>query len=131
MDDMEITRRCAEAMGYKLWQSQKWGYWTVTDPDGKETTVCENWPKFDPYSGEKLREPTAHDALLACDYNPLTDDAQAMALVKALRIDCTWYAYQNVWCATAWADDLTVEKEVFDPDLNRAICLAVAQRGKE
>lgn len=108
MDDLTIIKACAEAMGYELADYQ---------PPMPGVPV---WLRRDVRRETGIR-----------DYNPLTDDAQAMALVKTLRIDCTWYAYQNVWCATAWADDLTVEKEVFDPDLNRAICLAVAMRGKE
>jgi hypothetical protein len=104
MDDLTIIKACAEASG--------------TDVEHRKDAFGE---RYLVYIGNGYSK----------DYNPLTDDAQAMALVKTLRIDCTWYAYQNVWCATAWADDLTVEKEVFDPDLNRAICLAVAMRGKE
>ena len=120
---------CAELMGWEGWRS-KHGYWNVTSPDGNESVCCDGWQSFDPHSGEKLREPTFSDALSECDYNPYSDDAQAMALVKKLYLQCTsadwrtekWqvmYGQSNIYSVSA--------------DLNTAIvdCAAqIAERGK-
>ncbi len=93
MDDLEITRRCAEAMGEE--------HRTAYDWDG---------------------EP----------YNPLTDDAQAMALVKRFRIDleCCSDSDEIYWSAYIMENG-HVAYSFVDPDLNRAICVAVAMRGTD
>lgn len=104
MDDLEITRRCVEAM--ELPEIQPY---PLTGGIGYR---CR------PGESQWLRK-----------YDPLTDDAQAMALVKRFELNISFYeeGKEKRWYVGApdkkrWRSN---------PDLNRAICLAVAQRGKE
>lgn len=124
MTDLEIVKKCAEKMGYSGWQS-KHGYWNLKDPEGQDHVCCSGWNKFDPYSGEKIPEPTFNDALYSLGYEPLHDDAQAMALVKRFRLDIDsgfdsaneiegWTVYGTSGMASS-------------ADLNRAICECVAR----
>ena len=95
MTDPEMTKLCAEAMGYPL-----------VEVDGLRVWCGINF---------------AHDI-----FDPLHDDAQAMALVKKFgmnlcknREETQWYA--SIRGGSAW-----------DADLNRAIvkCVAKMQSGK-
>jgi len=74
--DLEITKLCAEAMGYRN---------------------------------------SSH-------YNPLHDDAQAMALVKRQGLHIVW----QPMCPDIWKVDDTTHVAA-DKDLNRAICECVAK----
>lgn len=74
-------------------------------------------------------EAMGYGDLVGPHYNPLTDDAQAMALVKALRMTIVSMHYGEKWHAIIPSAPFNCD--AIDPDLNRAICLAVAQRGKE
>ncbi len=60
-------------------------------------------------------------------YWPLTEDAQAMALVKKFGVAV--YRGDSGWW---WADIINLVMRVSNADLNRAICLCVAnmQAGK-
>ena len=99
MSDLELIKRCAEKMGYDL--------------------ISTGGQIF-------CRKPFSHPAQNNAEfvYNPLTDDAQAMALVKrfgliveriARRGEETWFAAHN-------------ESGIFvDDDLNRCICECVAR----
>jgi hypothetical protein len=96
MDDLTITRLCAEAMG-----------------------VEDNCMS------------AGRDASSMFLYDPLHDDAQAMALVKRLRIRIIFPKAPG--CAAAideWYSDHKIESVHFisrkDDDLNRAICECVA-----
>ena len=98
MTDLEITKLCAEAMGYPT-----------------------NWANPDiPLGGPH-------------NYNPLHDDAQAMALVKKLGIavyhECRYTDSRVVWIAWRMGDPST---KIVNSDLNRAACECVAeiQKGK-
>ena len=89
MTDLEITRLCAEAMGYT-----KWGAHFGEMPGfTKETGV----------------------------YDPLHDDAQAMALLSRFRLAVIWIGIDVGW--RALDGKLTGESI----DLRRAICLVVAK----
>lgn len=100
MTDIEVTRLCAEAMDYKI--------------------VKTNW--YSPASGEALWIDEIQQT-----YRPLSDDTQAMALVKKFKLDITH----------AWKGDDVVYKvrgtiagwevEPHPGDLNRAICECVAK----
>lgn len=96
MDDLEITRLCASAMG------------------------CPPVIHYHP----KLDQPLTFVAGQL--YHPLTNDAQAMALVKALRLHLAYGS--GTW--RVW-DTYQERDGTLDPDLNRAICLAVAKMQKE
>lgn len=82
MTDLEITKLCAEAMGYDK-----------TDPLG-----------------------------VALVYDPLHDDAQAMAMVKKFKLDCFENLDEEGWIVDA--GDGVHTKHI---DLNRAICECVAK----
>ena len=96
MTDLEITRLCAEAIGYTKWGAHHGDMPGFT----KETGI----------------------------YNPLHDDAQAMALVKKLRLRIGAVLVSK---GDEPGQDWMVEKNnnAFStgPDLNRAICECVAK----
>lgn len=99
MTDLEITKLCAEAMGLK--------------------GVHISHDKFG--DARVLYVPSGNDGVR---YNPLHDDAQAMALVKKLRLSVIaapmagWIVHNG--------EDATFTKSV-GTDLNRAICECVAK----
>ena len=124
MTDVEITKLCAEAMGWKhlgavgvpvppedkrdrsgLWCRSGANDWWI-NPEGE--TVC----------GPCVGIP-----------DPLHDDAQAMALVKKfdLEIGRPW----DRWTVTPVGKQrLNYELHTSAPDLNRAICECVSQMKK-
>ncbi len=110
MTDLEMTRLCAEAMGYEVREPDLYPVWIVCEQD-----VRESWSAS---TGEPVRR-----------YDPLHDDAQAMALVKKfdLSID-TMAARQLGWCVeTSHGSNRTI-----NTDLNRAIveCVSKMQQAK-
>ena len=95
MTDLKITRLCAEAMGLEFKVAQEL-YCSWNAP-------LEIWTKDG-------------------SYNPLYDDAEAMALVKKLGIEIHCRTDRNGWyVGIVDSDGMTP-----DGDLNRAICLCVA-----
>lgn len=104
MDDLEITKRCAQKMGYTL----------IAEPnehnsDFKYTVLVQE---------------------LRTGYCPLHDDAQAMALLKKLHIllHCDLVNTSHVdeeWLWGVVSQDHTFGTESFD--LNREICECVAK----
>ena len=94
MDDFEITKLCAKALGAPLMGS--------------------NVPLW----------------------NPLRDDAQAMALVKKFQIAIAWSWVGQVGCMSRRDAELDENKrhdniQCTYKDLNRAICECVAKMQKE
>ena len=106
MTDLEMTKLCAEAMGVAVGP--------VPNVNGKLTYQVPLNP-------------------LWFSYDPLHDDAQAMALVKKFSLSISMPEL-GVWEAAEWHD----VREHFtglmsaNPDLNRAIveCVAKMQEGK-
>ena len=101
MTDLEITRSCAEAMGHEMG-----GVMSLADP---ERVYAKNAEGF-------------NDGTYSL-YNPLHDDAQAMALVKKFNLWisaphglCNWWSVSS---DESWAE--------YAQDLNRAICECVAK----
>ena len=92
MNDLEITRLCAQAMGYELPGNE----WAVNAPDY---------------------------------YHPLGDDAQAMALIKQQKLAFYW-RYRVVTEPRWEVSDMKGDHLSFSKDLNRAICLCVANMQK-
>lgn len=105
MSDLEMVRLCAEAMGSSTW----------TDIDGNLYSL--------------------NDSKYEIPYDPLRDDAQAMALVRRLKPASLHYnVFAGKWSVRTLADNETgVRFEAFSADLNRAIveCCARMQSGKE
>lgn len=101
MTDLEITRLCAEAMGY-----------TPTPHPNRRSFKDLMW------------------VANAGNWNPLADDAQAMALVKRFKADICW-ALDSSGNDGLWFVDIgDTTSEGYadrDADLNRAICLVVAK----
>jgi hypothetical protein len=96
MNDLEITRLCAEAMGFRLVGEilpPSGGVWAMQEGAGKQ-------------------------------YNPLHDDAQAMALVKKFNIG--WDKEEDHEWHLALRDGLMMF-HAHDMNLNRAICECVAK----
>lgn len=91
MTDLELTKLCAEAMGYEL-------------------HLTDSLPMMVGFS-------------LGIAWNPLHDDAQAMALVK--KFGLAVYRYAGQWTAELSANCSD------SADLNRAICECVAKLQKE
>ena len=99
MTDLEITRLCAEAMGIQ----------TVVHPiRGK---IMRHW--FWIHNIEQT-------------YDPLHDDAQAMALVKKFRLQVDWSAGDLVWVNNRRESYAKADLA----DFNRAICECVAKMQK-
>lgn len=97
MDDLTITKLCAEAMGWKLEEFSR-GF-RCRDEDNY--IVCIIGKSSVPEN-----------------YDPLHDDAQAMALVKQFPIQCIGAMWEAVK-----SHNPTTQRF----DLNRAICECVAK----
>mgnify|MGYP000617853012 CR=1 FL=1 len=100
MTDLEIVKKCAEKMGVALSVDMR----------------LQEWPYIDaPYPSHR--------------YNPLTDDAQAMALLRnyGLTVELLPEAEGGEWSVTAWETEKNPARNVESFDLNRAICECVAR----
>ena len=111
MTDLEITKLCAEAMGFDKYE----------------------WKTIGIISGTNIpiSLPTGQ-----IQYDPLHDDAQAMALVKKFHVHQEWSEgrHGDHWQALCWDYAANRWTEIQrKSDLNRAICECVAkmQRAKE
>lgn len=94
MIDLKLTKLCAEAMGYTLHQFEK-RVWILS---GSEAI------------GDK-------------EYMPLSDDAQAMALVKRFELRLAKFLRKDVWLV----EDKWERNSTNNHDLNYAICECVAK----
>ena len=103
MTDLEITKLCAEAMGWDVYEINP-GVWRIRVSDKQVMGLTDDFCS------------TLHD--------PLHDDAQAMALVKKFEImwSSAWSAYTFLNCD----EDGTPEYSYSD-NLNRAICECAAK----
>ncbi len=95
MTDLETTRLCAEAMGYSVTVHSN----RKSSPDLMWVANNQNW-------------------------NPLKDDAQAMALVKKFDM---WIDKVRMGDASLWTVSAGCEFDVRNSNLNRAICECVAK----
>lgn len=98
--DIEIVEKCAKAMGLQpyerggfIQQCSSYGIYIVGELGGRGYT----------------------------EYSPLTDDAQAMALMKKFRMDIQQFNDGECHALTAYADGFSNGY-----DLNRAICNCAA-----
>ena len=97
MTDLELTKLCAEAVGLIPHKDQI-------------PLVC--------HTGKNLR-----GIPVSTMYDPLHDDAQAMALVKKFSLS-VGPADGDDWCA--WDNDDSSIEQGYDENLNRAIVECVA-----
>lgn len=109
MTDLEMTKLCAEAMGWEIKPAEigpdRWRVYV----DGEPTYgIGEMW--------------------IIGRYKPLEDDAQAMALVKKLKLGIVEPDSNGWWTVCRIEDDYGYS----DKDLNRAIveCVAKMQEDK-
>ena len=100
MTDLEITKACAEAMGYELVQ-------------GCEDEVRIHFIKNYGRANGPGRP-----------YDPLHDDAQAMALVKKFHLELTC-GLNDIWIASNRGTTDYVSGN--NSDLNRAICECICK----
>ena len=105
MEDLEITRLAAEAMGIKVWESPIRG------------TIMRHWFM------------SAGHPSVQTEYNPLHDDAQAMALVKKFGMRIAEPSSDH-WRAAIPNPQIGLDHTSDEQDLNRAICLCVAKMQK-
>ena len=105
MTDFEITKRCAEAMEL---------------PPAEERNGVIYCGGFDTrgFAGQRGRAGGLR-------YNPLHDDAQAMALVKKLGLSLSRSNRNNSW--NVWLSTFKPKTQINQIDLNRAICECVAK----
>jgi len=103
MTDLEMTKKCAEKMGYR--QDRDDGFSRLRQGAGMDEP---EWFNF--------------------IYNPLHDDAQAMALVK--RFGMALFATEDGWCVDLWNTPEIRWISTQQKDLNRAICECVAKMQK-
>ena len=95
MTDLEITKLCAEALGYDRFEWQTAGIVT-----GSDQPIC--------LPEGRIR------------YDPLHDDAQAMALVKKFHLGLAWSDYCSVYEQGNGANGS-------NDSVNRAICECCAK----
>ena len=100
MSDLEITRLCAEAMGH-----------TVLKEIGDGWLLTTYFP-----DGSRL-------------YHPITNDEQAMTLMKKFKLSV---GYSEEWGAKMETIGELLSGSFHYPDLNAAVCVCVAnwQKGK-
>ena len=105
MTDLEITKLCAQAMGYSLAETDS-GYWRIKD-------------------GKDVIGMIGEGTTILRKYDPLHDDAQAMALVKRFNLLTDKVREANPrWAVHPYGN---FDVMVYNHDYNRAICLCVAK----
>ena len=120
MTDLELTKLCAEAMGWK-----HLGAIGVPPPKRGEPDPKGIWCLSG--GNDWWLNPEGHRVCGQCSSipDPLHDDAQAMALVKRYPRECI--AAMQVWMSIAANAPEFVERAI---DLNRAIVECVAKMRK-
>lgn len=114
MTDLEMVRLCAQAMGYRITETKDGRYRVVANDDG--VMMIGDEPQI-------LRR-----------YNPLHDDAQAMALVKKFDLTLRKMKSPKGWMVAdfGWSTCNGAHRGFSKTDLNRAIveCVAKMQKAK-
>jgi hypothetical protein len=136
-EDRELLALAAKAAGWTGWQS-KHGYWNLTSPESEDSTHCHHWNAYCPDTGEKLREPTFADAIAETDWNPITDDGDALRLAVKLGVTIytnirTAYVFYGNHPINADEREITATEEPGDDPYaatRRAIVRAAAEIGK-
>ena len=112
MTDHEMTKLCAESMGYKPYRAVMNG-------------VIQNCSEHGIYvfSDSDERGYT--------EYQPLHNDAQALALVKRFNVKLTKTPKYETWRTVAYSEDNYFLFATTNQDLNRAICETIAKMQQE
>lgn len=133
MTDRELLELAAKAAGWSFWQS-KHGYLNVIDPSGESHVCCQGWAQFDSISGEKLPALTLADGLAECNWNPLTDDGDALRLEVKLRLYVEIDKGHTMIGNVAWHEDSIASGYQHKGDpyaaTRRAIVRAAAEIGR-
>ena len=117
MTDRQLLEDAAKAAGITGWQS-KHGYWNMKDIDGSDVVCCTGWANFNPDTG-KAQTPTFSDAVAELNWNPLTDDGDALRLaVKLMEFE----PYRGKGCAPFFSNNAEATR--------RAITRAAAEIGR-
>ena len=85
--------------------------------------------KMNLYYGKEADQFTFDEWMQLKEYDPLNDDAQAMALVKKFELICDpqYGTEWRVWCHSARTKNMDYVPPAFNKDLNRAIVECVAR----
>ena len=127
LNDLEITKLCAEAMGWR----HLGAVGMILPPDVKSPSDVDERFKGKLWclngGNDWWLDPEGHYVCGLCNSisDPLHDDAQAMALVKKFGLN-QWYDGQN-WRVVGGVSN---EGDAWSADLNRAICECVAKMQK-
>jgi hypothetical protein len=108
MTDLEITKLCADAMGFRVGTAEEMGA-----DDDEEGLIVAFECVLAPGCGAK--------------YDPLHDDAQAMALVKRFGLGIYCDEDNGEWGCYKFKEESGPEPDVTNTNLNRAICECVAK----
>ena len=111
MNDEQILRKLAEIEGYTV---HELGFGPHASPNGD---VMERgaW-------GLYVDDPVVRNKYML--FNPLDDGGKALALVEKYSVCC--YTDPEGWWALVWPN-LQQDSRVQDPNLKRAICLAIIE----
>jgi hypothetical protein len=104
MTDLELVKRCAEKFGFEPYEDQS--QWKIEAP----AVAC----KLGIWSGQCIV------------YNPLTDDAQAMALAKYFMLAVDFFA-QYVAAPVSCKEDIRIYFDGEGETANHAIVECVAR----
>lgn len=127
MTDLEMTKLCAEAIGF--YENQE----DFTDPGGEVFAELSDYPVRQVSQSALGRSDPMSAGGVIDVYDPLHDDAQAMALVKKFDLTLGRVKYKNDASPIGdWMVCINGRLLVDDPDLNRAIveCVARMQESK-
>lgn len=107
MTDPEITKLCAQAMGF---------------------FVVDDWRDVIGVTGIRACTDKQRPGSTDFKYNPLHNDAQAMELVKHLKLDIEpcFDGEEGDWMVSRWNQNGQRAWKAHGNDLNRAICCCVA-----
>ena len=124
MTDLEIIRRCAEAMGWK-----HLGAVGVPPPERGEPDPVKPWCRSG--GNDWWIDPEGRNVCAPCSGipDPLHDDAQAMALVKKFELLLGKREPALNFGNDVWGVRGPSGVGAQNIDLNRAICLCVAKMG--
>lgn len=128
LSDGEMVRACALACG---WESFDVGYVGADDESPRQRELSDWMESVDLASIGEYWISVKDDVWIERElFNPLTNDAQAFALVKKFRLCVSFSIFINMWRVERLQEGVRVI-DVFSADLNHAICECVANIASE